>query len=89
MDDKATVHFHITEEGLDRLEFGEFLDVLDGKGGLDNMRSVLAHFLVDENEQAIPHDEALTTIRRVTIGQIRRASTQIKELLAGAPVPNE
>lgn len=89
MDDKKIVRFHITEEGLDRLEFGEFLDVLDGKGGLDNMRSVLSHFLVDERGQVVPHDEAMTAIRYVTIGQIREASARIKDLLAGSPVPNE
>lgn len=86
----TTFTFLINEESVNGLtweEFETFEMAQEGKMRFYKVRPILARFLIDDNNQFIPHDKALEMLGKVPVGKIKETIGLFIDTLKGSAVP--
>lgn len=85
---EKTARFHLTAERMNEVELGELLAIEENPNNVKAVMEFMTRFMVDDNLQPLPVDEARVAIRRVTIGQLRSAFERVAGTMGEAAVPN-
>ena len=85
------INFHLTEDSINGLSWEEyevFERVQDGESlKLYKLRPILARFMVDENTKPIKHADALKTLAKVKMNEIKDVVSAFMEGMQNSTVP--
>ena len=85
------INFHLTEESINGLSWEEyevFERVQDGEAlKLYRLRPILARFMVDEKSLPIKHADALKTLAKIKMNEIKDVITAFMEGMQNSTVP--
>ena len=85
------INFHLTEESVNGLSWEEyevFERVQDGESlKLYRLRPILARFMVDDKNVPIKHADALKTLAKVKMNEIKEVVTAFMEGMQNSTVP--
>jgi len=85
------INFHLTEDSINGLSWEEyevFERVQDGESlKLYKLRPILARFMVDDKAQPIKHADALKTLAKVKMNEIKDVVSAFMEGMKNSTVP--
>ena len=85
------VNFLVTKdifESLSLEEYEAFERAQDGDVKLYQMRPVLARFMVDEKNKAVPHAQAMKVLGKLPVSKLRETMEKFMEAMREGTVPN-
>ncbi len=85
---KPTVRFHVTQERMADVPFGELLDIEENPNNTRMVAQFMARFVADDKGNYLTEEDARKAIRAVTLGQIMSAFQRITGDLQEVAVPN-
>jgi hypothetical protein len=75
-------------ESLSLEEYEAFERAQDGDVKLYQMRPVLARFMVDEKNKAVPHAQAMKVLGKLPVSKLRETMEKFMEAMKVSTVPN-
>ena len=86
------IDLKITRDSLDKLTWGDWEAIQDGNISYREARRLIAIFVVNENGDSVPFDEAMEMLKKLTTTEMRLVVENFTKAISKAVndlVPNE
>jgi hypothetical protein len=85
------IQFLINEQSVNNMtweEYEVFERSQEGNIKLKDLRPILARFMVDDNNKAVPHEQAMKTLGEVPVSKIKETIEIFMNTLKVGTIPN-